>query len=248
MASAVTNTSDIQENFINNILQQSQQNCIATVVNEANNNVVIVNGTNIGGDFTGVSTTTSTDATCLMVSSMEDSVSSILSAIVQQTNKSQTDWFNGFQIKDSNNTFDVVQSVVNNILQINETTCAASTITSASNNYVYVTNANVGGNFIGVTDKADASASCTMTNTMKNTTYNQAQASATQTNIDLGMFSGFLGIIAAIIGVVIVGVIILFGAGIVGYFGYKKFFQKPSESHMEEDIEKELQKISEDTS
>lgn len=248
MASAVTNTSDIQENFINNILQQSQQNCIATVVNEANNNVVIVNGTNIGGDFTGVSTTTSTDATCLMVSSMEDSVSSILSAIVQQTNKSQTDWFNGFQIKDSNNTFDVIQSVVNNILQINETTCAASTITSASNNYVYVTNANIGGSFIGVTDKADASASCTMTNTMKNTTYNQAQASATQTNIDLGMFSGFLGIIAAIIGVVIVGVIILFGAGIVGYFGYKKFLQKPSESHTEEDIEKELQRISEDTS
>lgn len=228
MASAVSNVADIQQQFMNNITQVSQQSCIATVTNQANNNVVIVNGTNIGGDFTGVSTTVSTDATCMMVSTLEDSVNSILQAILQQQNKSSTDWFNGFQITDDTNNFNINQSVVNNILQINESLCSANTTNSVSNNYVYVTNTTIGGNFVGVTDKADASANCTMTNTMKNVTYNQVQASASQSNIVQGIFGAILAAVFAVIAVITIGVIMLFALSYFGFFGGKKTQEQPT--------------------
>lgn len=227
MASAVSNVADIQQQFMNNITQVSQQSCIATVTNQANNNVVIVNGTNIGGDFTGVSTTVSTDATCMMVSTLEDSVNNILQAILQQQNKSSTDWFNGFQITDDTNNFNINQSVVNNILQINESLCSANTTNSVSNNYVYVTNTTIGGNFVGVTDKADASANCTMTNTMKNVTYNQVQASASQSNIVQGIFGAILAAVFAVIAVITIGVIMLFALSYFGFFGGKKTQEQP---------------------
>ena len=101
MVSSTTNTANLQQTFMNNILQSNQENCIASTTNSANNNIVIVNGANIKGNFTGVSSTTSTDASCLMVSNMENSVSNILSATIKQTNISETDWFNGFQFIDA---------------------------------------------------------------------------------------------------------------------------------------------------
>ena len=222
MASHTNNVAQIQQSFMNNITQEDQQSCIASVSNSANNNVVIVNGANIKGDFTGVASTTNTDATCLMVSNMEDSVSNILSATLSQTNKSATDWFNGFQFTSDTNSFNINQSVTNNISQINQATCAAETTTSVSNNYVYVSNATVGGDFIGVTDTANASANCSMTNTMKNTTYNQAQASATQSNTIVGIFAMIIAAVAAIVGLMVLGVIFLFAVGAIGYVGYGK--------------------------
>lgn len=221
MASGTTNVANIKQNFMNNVTQQSQQNCIATVNSSTNNNVVIVNGANIRGNFTGVATTTSTDATCLMVSSMEDSISNIISATLRQTNTSQTDWFNGFQFTADTNTFNISQSVTNNINQINQATCAANTTTSSNNNYIYVSNTVVGGDFVGVTSSANASADCTISNTMKNTTYNQAQADTSQSNTIQGMFVAMVAAFAGIIGVIVIGVIILFAVGAIGYVGYE---------------------------
>lgn len=220
MASATTNIANVQQSFMNNITQEDQQSCIATTSNSANNNVVIVNGAKIGGNFTGVAITTSTDASCLMVSNMEDSVSDILSATISQTNTTETDWFNGFQFTADTNKFNVNQSVTNNISQINQATCSANTTASASNNYVYVTNSTVGGDFIGVTSDASATANCSMTNTMKNTTYNQAQASGNQSNTIKGMFVAMIAAFAAIVGIIVVAVIILFAVGAIGYVGY----------------------------
>ena len=226
MVSTTTNIADVQQNFMNNITQQDQQNCIATVNSSANNNVVIINGTKIDGNVTGVSLTATTDASCLMVSNMEDSVQNILAAVLQQTNTSETDWFNGFQITNDTNTFNISQSVTNNINQINESTCASNTITSADNNYVYVTNSVIGGNFVGVTESASASASCSMNNTMKNTTYNQVQASGTQSNTIEGMFVAIVGAFAAIIGLIIIGAIIFFAVGPISHVGYSTASQQ----------------------
>jgi hypothetical protein len=55
---------------------------------------------------------------------------------------------------------------------------------------------------------------------MKNATYNQAQASATQSNTVKGMFVSMVGAFAAIIGIMVIGVIILFAVGAIGYVGY----------------------------
>jgi len=230
MGSASTNIANIQQSFMNNITQQDQQNCTATTNPSANNNVVIVNGANIKGDFTGVSVTTTTDASCLMVSNMEDSVSDILSATVTQTNTTETDWFNGFSFTSDVNSFNMAQSVTNNISQLNQATCSANSSSSSNSNYVYVTNATVGGDFVGVTNSSSAAASCSMTNMMKNTTYNQAQANGGQSNTIKGMFVAMTAAFASIVGIVVIAVIILFAVGAIGFVGYEATGSRKSSS------------------
>lgn len=225
MASATSNVASIQQSFMNRITQQNQQNCVAQSSNSANGNVVIVNGANIQGDFTGVAVRVNTDATCLLVSNMEDSVESILRSTTTQTNKAQTDWFNGFQFTSETNSFNLGQSVTNNISQINQATCSSNSTTSASNNYVYVANTRIGGNFVGVTLDSRSSASCSITNTMKNTTYNEAQGNLSQNNTIQGIFASYLAAFAAIIGIIVIAVIILFS---IGTFKYINRNQTPS--------------------
>lgn len=229
------NVGDIQQDFMNNITQLNQQNCVSKANKQANGNVFIIQGGNINGDFYGVVETVSTDATCLIVSSMTDSVENILSATLQQTNSAATDMFNFLSSNKQDNTFNIEQSVTNNISQINEATCAASTTDSTSNNYFYVgTGSNIGGNYVGVTDDASASANCSMTNTMKNYTYNQAQATATQSNTVLGMFATFLATFAFIVAIVVIGTVIMFSTGAFKKTGYAN---APQLTQEERDLE-----------
>lgn len=220
MGNTSSNIASIQQAFMNNILQQNQQNCLVQSSTTANNNVTIVSGSTIDGNVTGVTLTSNTDASCLMTSSMEDSIQNILSSTLQQTNSTATDWFGGFQFSASTNVFDIEQSVVNNISQINQTTCAANTVTSANNNYFYL-NAKVGGDFIGVNASSNTSMNCTVNNIMKNTTYNQAQASATQSNTTIGTFALMFAVIAGVVGLLIVGYFIYYSSGAVNRVGYQ---------------------------
>jgi hypothetical protein len=228
MGSQSSNLTKVTQTFMNNITQSNTQNCIATVQANADNNVVIANGVNVGGNFTGVATTASSDASCLMVSSMDTSVSTILAAATKQTNSTTSDLFGGFNYSSTNNKFDVTQSVTNTISQTNQATCAANLVQSANNNYVYVTNSEIGGNFIGVTSSADAKANCAMTNNMKVTTYNQAQASSDQSNTISGMWGALMAAIAGVAAIIIVAVIFLFGIGAVGYIGYSRGANGPA--------------------
>ena len=217
-----SNIATVQQKFLTNVTQASKQTCIATVNATANNNVVIINGASIKGNFTGVTSTTSTDATCTIVSSMDNSVSNILSATTDQKNKATSDMFGDFSWNGLTNAVNVGQSVVNNISQINQAACNSQNTSSTSNNYVYVTNASIGGDFIGVSNTANASASCNMSNLMKNVVYNQAQASVSQGNTYQGMFASIVGAIASVIVIVVIAVIIMFSIGSIGYIGYSK--------------------------
>jgi hypothetical protein len=220
MVSSQTNVSSFQQSFINNILQQSQQNCLVQSTNTASNNVTIINGATIDGNVIGVTITAHTDASCLMTSSMEDSVQNMLSAILQQANQAATDIMNGGQITMETNTFSIDQSVTNNISQINQTTCSVNTSTSTNNNYLYVSG-KVGGNVIGVTQATDTKMNCSVSNIMKNTTYNQAQASATQSNTAVGMFALMFAVIGGIIGLFVIGYIIYYATGSSRNVGYQ---------------------------
>lgn len=221
MASSTTNIANLQQSFMNNITQVSSQSCLANSTGTTNNNVIIVTGSKIDGNFTGVTNTVTTDATCMITSTMEDSVSDILSATVQQVNTSETDLFGDFSFTSDVNKFNLAQTVVNNISQINEITCSSNTTTSQSNNYVYLSNVEVKGNFVGTSGSGTATANCSMNNTMKNTTYNQAQGDSSQENTIKGMFVAIAATFASIIGLVVIGVIILFAVGAVGYVGYE---------------------------
>jgi len=221
MGGANSNIANFQQSFYNNITQESQQDCIATVNSETNNNVIIVQGGTINGNFTGATTTVSSDASCLMVSNMGTSVSNILAATEAQTNVSEADPLGGGQWTNNTNVFNVSQTVANNISQINKALCAANVSVSANNNYVYMSDETVNGNYVGVQNNSNAQANCSMSNNMKVQTYNQAQASGSQGNTSMGLFGAIVAMIAAVIGIIIVGVIVMFSVGAVGTIGYE---------------------------
>ncbi len=231
-----SNTANIQQEFMNNIVQMANATCQSTTTAAANNNTIIIDGSKINGDVIGVSQRTQTDASCIMVSSMDNSVSNILSATAQQTNTAATDILSAFQVNSLTNTFNLRQSIINNITQINNATCSASSMLSANNNYIYVGNSTINGKFIGVTQESNTIANCAMTNTMKNVTYNQAQAQVTQSNTVVGTFAILLGIFAAIVGIMIMSVIVLFAF---------KFFKSPPPIMPEKDSDRDYRVIRE---
>lgn len=195
--------SQTQQDFMTSILQENQQTCLVKNTNQSNGNVVIVTGSNIRGDFTGVATVTTTDSTCILSSNTESLVDDILRSTLNQKNATSSDIFSIFNFDANVEEADLRQSVTNNIAEINQAICSTSTINSADDNYVYLSNTNVGGNFIGVSSTSNARSSCVMSNTMKNTTYNDAQSSVSQSNLTYTVWSiiaaGIVGVIALII-------------------------------------------------
>lgn len=219
MGSVVSNIANIQQQFMNNIPQQYQQNCISNISHQGSlDNVTLVNGVNINGDVVGNAKIISTDASCLITSNIQDSVSDILSSLINQTNKSETDWYNGFNFDSEIKSFDIGQSIVNNISQINQNICSANTIVSTSDNFNYITNDR--NDFVGVVDSS-SSAACSVDNFMKNYTYNQLQANPNNNNTIRAMFVMVLTVFLIIIGIIIVGVVFLFPVGALHYVGYE---------------------------
>lgn len=222
MGSNTKNISNLQQNFMTNVLEQNQDICAVTTRVDSSNNVVIANNLNVGNNFIGVNTNSAgTDASCTMVSTMDNSITSMLSAIVQQTNSTQTDLFGDFSANTLVNKVNIYQTASNNISQINQSTCTANLTQSANNNYVYYSG-KVGGNFIGVNnDAGNTQTNCNMSNYMKNITYNQGQASGKNSNSYKGMFVAIVGSFAFIVGLMVIIVIFLFAIGAIGMTGYE---------------------------
>lgn len=219
-----TNYVNDSQSVTNNILQLNQQSCIATVQQNVTGNVVYFNGGSIQGNATGIDvTSTSTDATCLISSDMDNNITNILSAIAQQSNSTDSGIFGGLGATKANNTFDVQQSTVNNISQVNQALCQASTINNVVGNYVYYNNTNVGGNFVGISvADTSATANCTMNNYQKNTLYNSEQARSDQSNKKVSALALLIIVIALIIGLVVVGMFVIFGISAIKKSGTGK--------------------------
>lgn len=81
--------------------------------------------------------------------------------------------FGDFSIHGNKNVSDVRQTAVNNLANTFEGTCSSSQISATNNNFVYVTDTNIGGNFYGITNKTDNKLSCTLSNMAKMATYNR---------------------------------------------------------------------------
>lgn len=217
------NLSDIQQNVITNLTQQNSTSCVNTVSATTNNNVLLIEGSTIGGDVIGARQTVSTDVSCVITANMDAQIRSILSATLNQTNKTNNDLFGGFNWSKNTNIFNMRQSIANNIAQINSAVCSSNTLASAQNNFVYIRNANVRGNVVGVEQKVNAKSGCTINNVMKMVSYNQQQADSNQGNTAIGMFAGLFSGIISIITILIIGVVIVFALGAVGYIGYSVF-------------------------
>lgn len=219
MGGGQSNVAKSTQEFMNNITQVDQQNCLSSVIQDTSGNVVIISGDKIKGSVTGVTNTLSTDSSCLMSSNISASVSNILKSIMQQTNSTKSGLFGDLLDGKNNNDIDIFQSVVNNISNVNQSTCSASTMSSSNNNYVYLSNSVVGGNFVGVNESSNTSADCSMSNTMKTSVFNSGQASGSQKNKTMGIFGIIMGIVGLIVVMGIVMVILVFVLGAFGVIG-----------------------------
>jgi len=219
MGGSHSNTATINQSFANNITTVDQENCVSNANAQVSGNVLIVSGSTVSGNV-GVIAAATTDASCLMVSAMENNIQDIMKATSTQTNNTSNDWFGGFEWNKDNNTFNLTQSVTNNISQINESTCTGNALASNNNNYVYIHGSTIGGN-VAIASTTDPKANCSMTNMMKNYTYNYVQGDNNQSNTQKGMFVAIVSAICLLIGVIIIGVVILFAVGAIGFTGYE---------------------------
>jgi len=222
MGSNNSNSADIQQKFMTNILQENTEKCVNTVKDQTNGNTVIVTGSTVGGDFTGVQATTNTDFSCVLTSGMDANARNMLSSQIQQKNKTTTSLFGDFSFTNQNNSFDSLQQVTNNISLLSNSVCESNTAQSTNNNYVYVSDSKVNGNFVGVVSTTNAKADCTLNNAMKAATFQHAQASANQGNSLKPMFAAILTGLFVVMGLGIVLVIIVHGTGTMSHIGKKE--------------------------
>lgn len=202
--------SNFRKTYQSAVSELTTESCTLTTKAEASNNVVIIDHSTIKGDVEGVTLTASTDGTCVLVDNVGDVAKSILHDVAAQTTKTDSDLFGDFSFKVQTNVSDVRQSTVNNIMNVFEGTCSTSQITSTNNNFVYITDSKLGGNFKGVTNKSDNKLACTLTNLVKTSAYNAASATTNQEAHARG--------IAA---VVMAGVVVIIVVMAVGYFGVR---------------------------
>jgi hypothetical protein len=207
------NTTDITNNISNTVTQIQNTQCISNVTDNASNNTIIVNGSVINGNFTGVTFQSSSDASCAITTSMDDIVTSIMGNLVTQNNKSESDLFNDFSNSIQFNSTNITNNISSNITQINESLCSSNLVESFTGNYIFISDSKVNGNFIGVAGASTGSATCTMNNYIKNATYNSIQNSVSQSNTSEGIFGALLGMLQVVIITITIGVVLL---GIIG--------------------------------
>lgn len=207
MVSFGFNDQSVQQKFLTNVMQTNQQNCASSTSTSQSGNVTIITGTTILGDFFGQSATITTDSTCLISSSMSDSVTDLLSAVANQSLTAASGLFSIFNANGQFNVNTAKQDTTNNISQLNEATCTSSTVTNQNGNYQYISNSFFGGNYVGQTTTSNTGASCSMTNYMKAVTYNQAQASGTQAGTTTSLFTYIAIAIAIVVGIVVLMIV-----------------------------------------
>jgi hypothetical protein len=191
------NVNDFQTTFNNNITQVSSLECLSSSQTDESGNAVIIQNSTILGNFTGLTVQTTADATCIMTSTMDNSIQNVIKDISQQTNSTDSGIFQGLSIQ--KNDTNVVETVNNNISQINQQLCESSNISVQDGNYLYVNSTFIAGDFIGISAGTNSKAGCSMTNYMKNSVFNQVQNSSTQSNTVTSVFSLILTIIILII-------------------------------------------------
>lgn len=208
--------------FMNNTLQSSTGVCSINNVQNANNNYVYVNGSKVRGGI-GVKNTSQADGSCALASTMNNSITQMLAETISQQASSSSSLF-GIHLNASSNTITSHETMINNLTQMNQQTCAINTFESTNNNFVYVNGSSEVG-FIGVSNSSKSQSNCSLQNTQKNVVYTQSKTGIGQKSTIKGAFGGLIGFIIAVVVLLIAFIVIVFtvgAAGKVGYDTYKK--------------------------
>lgn len=209
------NTTNLTQNIINSMYQQSTEQCQATCSDIAQGNTIIVDNVNVGADFIGINQVCQAQAGCVMETNLQSSSQNIIDSLIKQTNGVETGPFNmvtslGNDFFGGGNQSNVsnITTTISNMMQQNLSSFCNSYSNEIADGNVIVLggsgNDKVG--FVGVNQTNTANASCTMKNYAKMQAYNQNSATIEQTNKNIDV----TGIIAIIIGAIIVVIVVIF--------------------------------------
>lgn len=203
MGNSSSNITGLQRSTYNDIISSQSSCTLGESVPSDTQNVtffeILVNNNFFKGN-----TTTRTDGTCLLVGSTDKIINNTLASLVNQKFIGTTDIYGGIEIASDTKKFDVKQSVLNNINNVNNTLCAANNIISSKDNYSYLTDK---GGFIGYSMNSDNGTACALDNVSRLVAYNQIQAS--QSHVSVGVFTA-LAFNVMIIFIIMGAMVVLF--------------------------------------
>jgi hypothetical protein len=216
------------QSVTNDVTQINQSSCTATVQNNSGGNFIILDGVRVAGSVYGSITRIKTNASCIMSSSNEANIESILKSLADQSKTTENSGL-GLDVaaiaailKSSKSSIDIEQYISNNITQMNINTCSSNIINTEVPNYVYIKGGSIGDDVIGSDTTAESTSSCAITNNSKLTVYNDGLADGNQSNDLKGFLNTLIIGFVVIMGLIIFAVIILFSTGAIGHVGYKK--------------------------
>jgi len=212
-----------KQKVFSNTIQRNKQNCFSTSIQNDNNDVLIFTNSTISGNVAINGEIAATDATCIITSDMENYVQNTLSSLTDVDFSAETDWFNDFAVNKNTSNKNLNQTIVNNLFQVNETTCSSSTIQNRNGSFQYISGINIGGNFASAVSTADPKSTCTMDNTMKLQIYNDEAATYKDKYKSQGVFVVLIKCVALVVIVCVIafGILILLGGGLSFITGKK---------------------------
>lgn len=224
------NKSNIQQSFYNQVNEITKTVCSTVSDGAITGQYIDISNSTVNDTSVGISTNNTVDASCVISSSMASTISNMLGTMVQQEAKTDNDLFGDFSKSRLINVTDIVQSTTNVINQVNSSVCTAASYNPIKDQYIYAANTTINGNggFLGISEKSNTNATCSMSNYMKNLSFNQTQANTGQKSVTKGMFTVIFTALALIAGAIVLFVVViaLFGGG--GYLVIKGTESKTS--------------------
>ena len=205
MGSNQSNVMTSKQQVVNNMYQESSQECNITCENIQSGNTIEIIDSEINGTVGFIQTCTLDSPSCIMKTTLDTNVSTILDAMLKQTSSAPSGLSLSFN--NSNQRINLEQYIENSITQIQSTSCDLLSKNEMVNNAIFVKNSTVNGDVIFEQTGGINNANCNMDNMAKAVVANEISSDITQESKIMSM--GQWIIIAIILCALIGGVVMI---------------------------------------
>lgn len=212
MSPSVNQSITISQTSINSVMQAATNTCINQCENmSTDETIIITDSSNV--TVNAAQTCSVVGSTCILKSSFKNVIDAVQSAAATQLEAAESDLLS-INFGDYNESINMNQYIKNQVSQLFNNTCKNQSTTITKNALLYINKTN-GANVNFATGGAVTNTQCQVSNTSTTQITTSQTAKASQKTI----IAGPLMIIAAIVGIVVVGLIIclvLLGATKIG--------------------------------
>lgn len=166
MGSNQSATAETDQSILNNIINDSSEECNATCNNNVKDMVFNISGS--GAEQFGITQVCSANANCIMKTQLTTNIQNVLDSMVKQQQSASKGFLPSLSGNNQETTAITRQNINNQISQIMQSSCNALTSNTAVGNIVNISNNETNPNntkkVVGVTQTGSANATCSITN------------------------------------------------------------------------------------